>query len=69
MENSESIWVYSSLLEFFNVLDQSKSKLILESKILPKLKANNYKNMSYYEANWTWFGLALNYNAFEDIVD
>lgn len=69
VENSESIWVYSSLLEFFNIVDQSKSQSILESKILPKLKSNNYKNMGYYESNWTWFGLALNYNVFKSTVD
>jgi endo-1,4-beta-D-glucanase Y len=69
VENSESIWVYSSLLEFFNNVDQYKSQSILESKILPKLKANNYKNMSYCESSWTWFGLALHYNFFNDLVD
>jgi endoglucanase len=69
VENSESIWVYSSLLELFDITDQSKAKNILETKILPKLRANNNKNMSYYESNWTWFGLALHYNSFAELVD
>jgi endoglucanase len=69
VENSESIWVYSSLLEFFNLVDQSKSQQLLSSKILPKLKDKNYKNLSYYEANWVWFGLALHYDYFQNLVD
>ena len=69
VENSESLWVYASLLEYFNLIDQSKSKQILDSKILPKLQSKNYKNLSYYEANWIWFGLALHYNYLTAIVD
>jgi endoglucanase len=69
VENSESLLSYSSLVEYFNIIDPYKSQIILESKILPKLKVNNYKNMSYYESNWTWFGLALHYNSFEGFVD
>jgi endoglucanase len=69
IENSESIIVYSSLLEYFNLIDPSKSQQILNSKILAKLENQNFKNITYYEANWAWFGLALNYNYFDLIVD
>ena len=69
VENSESLWVYSTLLEYFNLVDNSKSQQILESKILSKLQSKNYKNLNYYEANWVWFGLALHYNYFTQIVD
>lgn len=63
VENSESPWVYSTLLGHFDLVDQSRSQQILNSKILPKLESQNYKNFSYYESNWIWFGLALHSNS------
>jgi endoglucanase len=69
IENAETLAVYSSILEFFNLIDKPRSQQILESKILPKLQIQNFKNLNYYESNWIWFGLALNYNFLDNLVD
>jgi endoglucanase len=60
ISNYESIFMYSNVLAYFEIFD---------SEVANKIKQNfletdgvKYGYMSYYDSNWLWFSLALNYD-------
>jgi endoglucanase len=56
--NYESILAYSTVLGYFDIVDRYQSQAIIENKIKPRLT----NDLSYYDSNWLWFGLALHYD-------
>jgi endoglucanase len=66
--NYESMYAYGTSLGYFSNLDQKNADKIFVEKIQPVLKENEKKfALSYYDSNWTWFGVAQYFNIVPDI--
>ncbi|MDO8495362.1 MAG: glycosyl hydrolase family 8 [bacterium] len=68
----ESPAVYGGSIGYFLVADSETAKNIYENKLaaLYNPDTDSWKNpMSYYDDNWTWFGLALYNNLLPNLVE
>jgi hypothetical protein len=62
LTQAEAPSFYGATLGFFMIADTPDSKAVYERKLLSLYNpgTNSWKNqLSYYDDNWAWFGIAL----------
>lgn len=67
----ESLTMYGTAMGYFLVMDQEAGRELYERKLQVLYDPDTQsavQGLRYYDANWTWFGIALTHNALPNLT-